>query len=290
MDFVAPSHVLEGHLGLSAHEAGMVAAERYRSVLVTVHRPRARSWTWRERPPEAARAAVLFPRGDDADERRPPAGLFVPPGATQTLVWSSTSEIVAIWVAWEALQGRQRHAPPATSVLPASPMIIAFRAFSRTIARAREASTLVSQYAIERLLTDMTAGALRELAAVSAPDHDPVPLEERARSAMRVHRDDPDFTVAELADELHVSLRHLERAFAEGGTTPAATLRALRVEVAESLLTDPDLAELSIDEVAAHSGFSGALQLRRALRAAGLPSPSAIRGRPLGPVQGPRGS
>lgn len=94
---------------------------------------------------------------------------------------------------------------------------------------------------------------------------------------MLLHREDPQFTIAELAAELHVSLRHLQRAFAKNGTTPGDALRRLRVEFAESLLRNPDYTVLTIEEIAAHSGFSSALQLRRALRAEGLPSPTMIR-------------
>ncbi|MES2867648.1 MAG: helix-turn-helix domain-containing protein, partial [Actinomycetota bacterium] len=103
---------------------------------------------------------------------------------------------------------------------------------------------------------------------------------ERARSVMLVHRENPDFSTTQLAAELHISARQLQRAFAAVGVTPGDLLRRMRVELAESMLRNPLYSGLTVDEVSRYSGFASALQLRRALRAEGAPSPTALRRSP----------
>jgi len=65
--------------------------------------------------------------------------------------------------------------------------------------------------------------------------------------------DDPDFTVAKLADEMNLSRRHLTRRVkAETGRTPATLIRARRIERAkEQLKSNPD----TIAQVAQRVGF-----------------------------------
>lgn len=269
------SRLLETHLGLRSHSAGLVSARAFRSVLVTVHRPQEQRWTWRE-VAEDPHVAVLFATGENSDGSAPPVARFVPPQG-ESIEWSRSSEVIAVWVPVDTLRELIHDTPLRPLILQPTPMVLAFRAFTLAIARNAEDTTSISRYAIERLLAEMVFGALLEVLAGDLPERGQAPLADRARSTMLLHREDPQFTIAELAGELHVSLRHLQRAFAKLGTTPGDALRRLRVELAESLLRNPDYEVLTIEEIAAHSGFTSGLQLRRALRAEGLPSPTKIR-------------
>ena len=274
----SPAQLLESHLGLTAHHAGLVSVRTFRSILVTVHRPQELRWSWQtDAQPADPRAVVLFPSGEAPDGSALPIGVFVPPQAAQAIEWTRSTEVVAVWVPLDMLREFLNDAPLHPISLHPTPMVAAFRAFTLAIARNGEETSSISRYAIERLLAEMVFGALLEIHSVSLPERGQASLADRARSAMLMHREDPDYTIAELASELHVSLRHLQRAFARAGTTPGDALRRMRVELAESLLSNSDYAVLSIEEIATHSGFSSALQLRRALRAEGLPAPTVIR-------------
>ncbi|GAA4486038.1 AraC family transcriptional regulator [Microbacterium panaciterrae] len=278
MSPTSPARLLESHLGLSSHHAGLVSARTFRSILVTVHRPQAPRWTWRgDSSPHHPRAALLFPIGEARDGTALPIGIFVPPQSGETIEWSRPVEVVAVWVPLETLRDFTNDQPLRPVTLNSTPMVSAFRAFTLAIARSTEESSSISRYAIERLLAEMVFGALLEIYSVNLPHPGQPSLVDRARSTMLMRREDPGYTIAELASDLHVSLRHLQRAFARISTTPGEALRRMRVELAESLLGNSDYAVLTIAEIAMHAGFSSALQLRRALHAEGLPSPSVIR-------------
>ncbi|MGN8027003.1 helix-turn-helix domain-containing protein [Microbacterium sp. 22242] len=263
---------------MTSHHAGLISARTFRSVLVTVHRPQEPQWTWRsDTSLDGPRAAMLFPSGEAADGSAHPIAIFAPPQCGETIAWTRSTEVVAVWVPLDTLREFINEAPLRIIALQATPIVAAFRAFTLAIARNGEDASSISRYAIERLLAEMVFGALLEISSASLPERGQPTLVERARSMMLMHREDADYTIAELASELHVSLRHLQRAFARTGTTPGDALRRMRVELAESLLRNPDYVVLTIEEIAMHAGFSGALQLRRALRAEGLPAPTVIR-------------
>lgn len=75
-----------------------------------------------------------------------------------------------------------------------------------------------------------------------------------------------DFTVGSIAEKLHVSSRHLQRAFA-GGELLSVLLLKHRVFNARTLLIAPDFAHLTYLEVARRCGFSDTRALRRAVLA-----------------------
>lgn len=274
------SHLLQTHLGQDAHRSGLVSSRVFRSVCVSRMRPLPGEWTWM--PPEgsAAYAALIIAAegqtvsaGDDLPTR----ALFLPPVTAATIVWSDPADLITVWLPPDAVAEFANTSAPVPSALPSSPLLTAVSAFATSLVGTTQDSSGVARYAIERLLVEMAFGALLErhssdhIAVVAAP------LVERARSVMLARREDAGFTAAQLSQDLHVSVRQLQRAFAREMTTPAIALRRMRVELAESLLRNPHYDTLSIDEIARHSGFTSALQMRRAMGAEQLPSPSALR-------------
>lgn len=96
----------------------------------------------------------------------------------------------------------------------------------------------------------------------------------KAREWALEHLDQP-LTVAELAEIESVSIRTFTRRFRqEVGTSPLQWLNEQRVERARALLEETDL---TIDHVAARSGFGTAASMRQHLHAVLSVSPSAYR-------------
>jgi len=106
--------------------------------------------------------------------------------------------------------------------------------------------------------------------------HAPIP-EARTAVALAAIAADPagDHSAATLADRLGVSVRHLNRMFAEHvGVTPARHVERVRVAIARDLLATTDA---RLATIAAQAGFGSAETMRRAfLRADGSP-PGAYR-------------
>ena len=79
---------------------------------------------------------------------------------------------------------------------------------------------------------------------------------------------DPAFTVASLAERLHVTQRQLQRAFAERETTPKAQIQERRIALAQAYLRLPTArgSRPSRMEIARRSGFRTERSMDRALR------------------------
>lgn len=275
------SSLISRHLGIPTHVAGLAATRAFRSITMTYHRVRDTAWEWAPAGAGPRSTAVLFPSDGTPvptaqDASQQPLGLFLPPGVAQTLSWDAGAEVLVVWVPELLLQEFTEGGTPDAAMLYASPLTIGFRTFAQAVVRHGDEGSSMSQYAIERLLAEMTFGALVEQQSVETGQR-PSSLLERARSVMLMHRENPRFSTPQLAAELHISPRQLQRAFAHAGIRPGDLLRRMRVELAESMLRNPLYSGLTIDEVSRYAGFTSALQLRRALQAEGSPSPTALR-------------
>ncbi|MGB4137828.1 MAG: helix-turn-helix domain-containing protein [Microbacterium sp.] len=270
------SRLLRTHLARDTHESGLVSARRFRNLTVTSHVVHEEPWACGG----PTHGLTVFPRGGhglpDAGGH-PPVGVFLPPGGMLPLIWDDPTDVLCIWAHGEALAEFSGGLPTEPVLLRRSPLVMAFRAFAQSVSRQPDEGSSVSRYAIERLLAEMIFGTALEELSAEAPDRSPASLVDRARSTMLLHREDATFTIAELANELYVSMRQLQRAFARIDTTPGDVLRGMRLELAGSLLHNPQYLPLSVDEIAKYAGFQSALQLRRALSAAGLPPPREQR-------------
>ncbi|MDR6867259.1 AraC-like DNA-binding protein [Microbacterium resistens] len=264
-----------------------VGARRFRSVLVTSHVLDAgMEWTWD--PPELgddAFAGLVFAQGGlrlgasdgGLDPMVPDAGHFLHPRRVHRLVGVESGPVACIWLPWSALVEIEDGVRSPSSVIAATPLSSGLRAFLTAILTQPAAPTQYTDYLVERSLVEMVFGVLIEVAAKGvATGREPRAI-DRARSLMLIRREDPDFNIGELAAEMHMSTRHLQRLFAEEKSSPADELRRTRVELAKELLNDPTYAPLSVEEIALHSGFGTAAGLRRAFAAFGLPSPAHAR-------------
>jgi AraC-like DNA-binding protein len=91
---------------------------------------------------------------------------------------------------------------------------------------------------------------------------------------------DPTLTQTSLALHLHISTRHLQRLFADQGTTVGRHLLSRRLESAHRDLSTPALSHLTIAEIATRNGFSDRSHFTRAFRARYRMSPRERRQRP----------
>lgn len=91
----------------------------------------------------------------------------------------------------------------------------------------------------------------------------------RARAYIDANASDPDLTPALVAEQMHLSLRQLNRLFSMEGSTVAGHLANARLLEARRLLEE---AELPLTDIAAMSGFGSVSTLYRHLR---RPEPEA---------------
>lgn len=90
------------------------------------------------------------------------------------------------------------------------------------------------------------------------------PLEKRIRTVVEARLSDPDFTAGTLAEALDLSRRHLTRRMKEAmGTTPAAFIRARRIERAKTVL---EAGAETVAEVASAVGFRSPSAFSKAFR------------------------
>ncbi|MEB7503997.1 helix-turn-helix transcriptional regulator [Arthrobacter koreensis] len=91
-------------------------------------------------------------------------------------------------------------------------------------------------------------------------------LRLRAEALIQALCTEPELGPQAVADALGVSLRSLQRAYAEAGTTVSARIDGHRRARAERLIAAP--VRMGFDEVAAKSGFRSTYQLRRVIQQA----------------------
>lgn len=282
---MAESHALiQRHLGTDARVWGVRDARQFRSVLVSTHRVGSSEWVWGGRSASSlSHSLILFPvdgLGVHLDGQAPSpraVGAMLPAAASSSIRWKNRGDVLGVWVPTEALSDLSLSFRNTSVALQDSTLTLALRAFVQSLARGSRNDSMISTYAVERLIAEMTFAALLEMQGLEATDENQLPIIERANALMLARREDPQFTSATMAAELHLSQRQLQRAFAGVGTTPASEIRRLRVQLAMGMLQDTQYAPLTVEQIAHHSGFRSALQLRRALEAEGSPTPHALR-------------
>lgn len=261
-----------------------VTARKFRNTAITVHtlEPSA-PWVWEPQPAVGDEVAMVALAHDavrvewepDASEKSS-AVLLHPHRFTRVSAHEQTS-VMCVWVPWDALE-EVADSISCAPVLAKTPLVVGLRGFVRAMVARSSTATIYTDYLVEKLLAEMVFGVVLEtgsgadaLARESAARQQrPI---DRARTLMLLRRTDPAFNVEDLARELHMSTRQLQRAFSAEGSSPADELRRLRAEHARDLLADEAYAMLTVEEVATHSGFGTSAALRRAFSALGMPSP-----------------
>ncbi|CAB3759084.1 helix-turn-helix transcriptional regulator [Paraburkholderia solisilvae] len=86
----------------------------------------------------------------------------------------------------------------------------------------------------------------------------------RAKQIVARRFGDPNLSLSEIADELHVSSSSLFRAFRDRGMSPMRFAYSLRLEHAKNMLSGTS--HVSIQEVAAHCGFTSLAHFSRSFK------------------------
>jgi len=276
---------LETH-GMDAAAWGSIAATAtFGAATIAVHTTGETRWNWRADADVREVAAIVFVlRGSalihstGAGEIEVDAGeaFLIHSRRSADVHWASGSGCLVLLLPTDAIVGSGVDADSLPVTFDRTPLLAATREFSSALCRERGVSARFSEYVSERLLAEMAFGLVLEGREVGRGVAIGT-LAERARTIMVVRRAEPDLSAASVAADLHVSVRQLQRAFAAAGSSPAAALRNLRVELAQSMLHDPQYDGLSVDQVAQYSGFASTSVLRRAFDAEGITAPSVVR-------------
>ncbi|MGO4692115.1 helix-turn-helix domain-containing protein [Glaciibacter sp. 2TAF33] len=119
----------------------------------------------------------------------------------------------------------------------------------------------------ERTIEDLIVGMFLESEGY-AMDSEELRVGLRGRAITEIdsgHRD-PDLNPTGVAARLGVSLRHLQRAFEDSGTSVTTELSRRRAASAALLLGAPGATELTIAEIASCAGFRSSFELRSAFK------------------------
>lgn len=135
----------------------------------------------------------------------------------------------------------------------------------------------LSSYFAEKLIWEMVASVYLEGKGVGAAEAPNTGILDRAMAQIAAYRTDRSLTPEAVARSLNVSMRQLQRVFSATGSTPSREIRRQRAELAVSMLRSESFGVLNVTQIAHHSGFSDAAELRRALVAFGYPSPRELR-------------
>ncbi len=172
------------------------------------------------------------------------------------------------------------------SLLPASSALLEpTRNFLDAMVASTDPVSSVASYFMEKLVHEMIGGLFLEDSAVDASGSKRPTLYHQAMALITASAADQALTPESLARDLNVSLRHLQRDFHKRNDSVADRIRQTRADLAVRLLTDSTMAVLSLDQIAAHSGFASLGHLRRTLHSMGAGTPRDIRAFGLGQLR-----
>ncbi|GAB2464532.1 helix-turn-helix transcriptional regulator [Xylanimonas ulmi] len=174
--------------------------------------------------------------------------------------------------------------PPKTSLL------IALSGFVGALLRRSDfADTWADRAAVRRTLEAMVCATVSSAPPVQEGGELVLSHRQQALQYIRVHHTDPALTACGVAQGLGMSIRTLQRAFADDKCV-SQWIGEFRVESGLALLRDPRFVDTTLHEIAVRCGFGSTVALRRAVQTAtGLP-PSVYRDRHVGAARGAGGA
>lgn len=206
---------------------------------------------------------------------------WLPSWTTAALYNSQPCELAWVELPSRLLDSHAALAAPWPSrPAPASALIEPVRAFVQTSVAGGHAVEPLAARLFEDLLGSMVEALVLE-ARGAYPVSGTVrpPLRMQAIAHISAFRESPTLSPQQIARSLRISVRQLQRAFEEAGTTVAAEIRRQRLEAAVGMLTCDDFDSLTVAEIATRAGFRNDAELRRALSSGTGATPSELRSR-----------
>lgn len=121
----------------------------------------------------------------------------------------------------------------------------------------------VGQVVAERTIEDLVVGMFLEVDGYAMDSVDlRAGLRGRAVNHIAAGHREPDLTPTLVAEQLGVSLRHLQRAFEQSGNSLTQKISRTRCESAAILLMAPGGVTMTMGEIAKHAGFRSTFELR----------------------------
>ena len=245
------------------------ARRRCRSVLGSVVDVRDGSWSWRAGGDSSSTVVglcfvlkgVARLRSAVVEE----GAVIVLARSEVELAWDEPAAVACLWVEEEDLADMGVDPFSLPSRIGGSVLADGVRDFIVGFATASGEQGSLPSYLTERVLIDMAFGVIIASEGRSSVTERRVPDLVRAQALLSARSADPEFTVATCAEELGMSVRHLQRLLRQTGTTPSEHLRRLRATAARELLEGRSEARVTRAEAAALSGFSSIRAMRRGL-------------------------
>lgn len=223
---------------------------------------------------------VQMERSERNTEVVPTGGAYVLRSwSTWTVEMSDATRGTVVRIPEDRLRDRGiRVRPDRVRLDGATSLAAPLAAFVSSVVRRDWQPTAVGEEVIARAVEDLVVGMLLETDGY-AMDSEDLYTGLRARAATVITREHrgSDLTPTVVAGHLGVSLRHLQRAHEQTGTTIAAAISAERTRSAALLLVAPGAMNLTLSEIARRCGFGSTFELRNQFRSAYGVLPSQYR-------------
>lgn len=135
----------------------------------------------------------------------------------------------------------------------------------------------LAAYYAESLITEMLTSIVLTVDTANSRTPSERSLLRRARTHIAAFARDPRLSTQTIADSLGISVRSLQRVFANAGESLSAEMRRARVKAAITLLRSAEAEFMTLDEIAQNVGYVDAVAMRRSFHAAGADQPRNYR-------------